>query len=71
MGLLEDLQSRSGNKCELCGATENLEVYEVPPKSTGGLDGSILACNICIDQIENPENVDANHWRCLNDSMWS
>ncbi len=21
--------------------------------------------------IENPDTVDANHWRCLNDSMWS
>lgn len=71
MGLLEDLQERSGNTCELCGATNNLKVYEVPPISTGGVDGSLLACTTCIDQIENPDNIDANHWRCLNDSMWS
>jgi len=71
MGLLEDLQSRSGNVCELCTATENLKAYEVPPKSTGGVDGSLLACENCISQIENPDTVDANHWRCLNDSMWS
>ncbi|WP_108424993.1 PhnA domain-containing protein [Flagellimonas amoyensis] len=71
MGLLEDLQSRSGNQCELCGATEDLKVYEVPPVSTGGLDGSVLACATCLGQIENPETVDSNHWRCLNDSMWS
>ena len=40
---------------------------------TGGgrVDGSLLACETCIDQIDNPENTDANHWRCLNDSMWS
>lgn len=62
---------RSGAKCELCSATENLKVYEVPPVSTGGLDGSLLACETCISQIENPEGTDANHWRCLNDSMWS
>ena len=30
-----------------------------------------MACSTCIDQIENPDNVDLNHWRCLNDSMWS
>jgi protein PhnA len=30
-----------------------------------------MACNTCIDQIENPDNIDLNHWRCLNDSMWS
>ncbi len=71
MGLLEDIQERSGNTCELCGATNNLKVYEVPPISTGGVDGSLLACTTCIDQIENPDNIDANHWRCLNDSMWS
>ncbi|NJB71029.1 protein PhnA [Saonia flava] len=71
MGLLEDLQARSGSICELCTANENLKIYEVPPKSTGGVDGSLLACEICIDQIENPDATDANHWRCLNDSMWS
>jgi len=71
MGLLEDLQGRSGNKCELCAAIDNLNVYEVPPKSTGGVDGSLLGCETCIGQIENADTVDVNHWRCLNDSMWS
>ena len=71
MSLLKQLQERSGSKCELCSAKENLSIYEVQPVSDGGLDGSLLACNICIDQIENPDNTHANHWRCLNDSMWS
>ena len=71
MSLLQTLQERSNNTCELCAATENLEIYEVPPKSTAGVDGSLLACNRCVSQINNPETTDANHWRCLNDSMWS
>lgn len=71
MGLLEDLQDRSGNVCELCGSTDNLTIYEVPPVSTGGFDGSALVCSICKGQIENPETTDINHWRCLNESMWS
>lgn len=71
MGLLEDLQARSGSACELCAATDNLEIYEVPPTSTGGVDGSLLGCRTCIGQIENPDTTDANHWRCLNESMWS
>ena len=71
MSLLQDLQNRSGNQCELCASTSNLEIYEIPPTSTGGVDGSILACGVCRDQIQNPETTDANHWRCLNDSMWS
>jgi protein PhnA len=71
MGLLEDLKDRSGSECELCGTTASLAIYEVPPVSTGGIDGSLLACETCKGQIENPDAVDANHWRCLNDSMWS
>jgi len=71
MSIEKELHSRSGSKCELCSITENLEVYEVPPISTGGLDGSLLACSTCIEQIENPDITNANHWRCLNDSMWS
>jgi len=71
MGLFEDLQQRSGGVCELSGATDDLVIYEVPPVSTGGLDGSILISATCKNQIENPETTDANHWRCLNDSMWS
>ncbi|WP_276168106.1 PhnA domain-containing protein [Zobellia alginiliquefaciens] len=71
MSVLEELTNRSGSACELCGATSELNVYEVQPVSTGGIDGSILACTTCIGQVENPETTDANHWRCLNDSMWS
>src|SRR5690606_21737176 len=71
MGLIEDLQKRSGNQCELCGATGDLKVYEVPPISTGGLDGSLLGCVTCIGQLEDPDTVDPNHWRSLNESMWS
>ena len=71
MSIERKLNKRSGSKCELCGATENLLVYEVLPTKKGGLDESIMACSTCIDQIENPDNVDLNHWRCLNDSMWS
>ena len=71
MSIRKELEERSGSKCELCGATEKLNMYEVPPVSTGGIDGSLLACNTCIEQIENPDLTDPNHWRCLNDSMWS
>jgi protein PhnA len=71
MSIERELNKRSGSKCELCGATENLKVYEVLPTKKGGIDESILACSTCIDQIENAGHEDLNHWRCLNDSMWS
>jgi protein PhnA len=65
------LHARSESKCELCGATETLGVYEVPPISNGSVDECALICEACREQIENPEKVDIHHWRCLNDSMWS
>lgn len=71
MSTEQALLERSESKCELCSATENLGVYEVPPNSTGSADDSILICDTCREQINNPEKVDVNHWRCLNDSMWS
>jgi len=71
MSTEKELQARSESKCELCSATENLNVYEVPPTSNGSADESVLLCNTCSDQIENPDKVDVHHWRCLNDSMWS
>jgi protein PhnA len=65
------LHARSESKCELCAATEDLGVYEVPPSSGAGADRSVLICGTCREQVETPEKVDLNHWRCLNDSMWS
>ncbi len=65
------LKERSSEKCELCGSTDDLSIYEVPPDSKTAEDDSVLLCRTCIEQIEDPAIVDVNHWRCLNDSMWS
>ncbi|HKI61347.1 MAG TPA: alkylphosphonate utilization protein [Mariprofundaceae bacterium] len=71
MSTEQELEARSGSACELCSATENLVVYEVPPTSGSSADQCVLICKTCHEQIEDPAKVDANHWRCLNDSMWS
>lgn len=71
MSIEESLKQRSDSKCELCNASDELEVYEVPPEPKSSVDDSVLLCKVCKEQIENPEKVDVNHWRCLNDSMWS
>jgi len=71
MSIESALQQRSESKCELCGATDDLSVYEIPPDSDGSEDQCVLICSTCQDQIDNPDKVDINHWRCLNDSMWN
>lgn len=70
MSIEQTLQARSANSCELCGATHDLSVYEVAP-SDGSAEQSVYLCGTCRSQLENPQNLDADHWRCLNDSMWS
>ena len=67
------LHTRSNSSCELCTSAESLKVYNIPPvpEKEEELDKSILVCNTCHSQIEDPEVMDSNHWRCLNDSMWS
>ena len=71
MSLEKELETRSGSKCELCGATDELKIYEVPPKYNVKAADCVLVCGKCLVQIEDPGKVDVNHWHCLNDSMWS
>lgn len=70
MSIKKELEKRSGSKCELCGSEDELSVYEVAP-CDGSAEQSILICSKCKEQIEDPSKMDANHWHCLNDSMWS
>ena len=71
MSLEKELAQRSNSTCELCGATDGLQAYAVPPKDSGNIDETAHICGTCHSQIEDPEKMDANHWRCLNESMWS
>ncbi|MEQ8706183.1 MAG: PhnA domain-containing protein [Phaeodactylibacter sp.] len=71
MSVEKELMARSGQACELCGQNEALEVYTVPPADSPSFEESLLACAICRSQLAAPETLDPNHWRCLNDSMWS
>ncbi|PTM09982.1 MAG: PhnA protein [Bacteroidetes bacterium] len=71
MSVIQTLQERSNNSCELCSSKEELKQYTIPPSLNENVDNDILACSICLSQIEGNAEMDANHWRCLNDSMWS
>lgn len=71
MNIEKELHSRCSSTCELCGKKEDLSVYQIPASIKLGLETVLLTCNTCLDQIENPDKIDPNHWRCLNDSMWS
>lgn len=65
------LLARAEEKCELCASTESLSTLIVEPKTGASIDETVLVCNTCKGQIEDADTMDANHWRCLNDSMWN
>jgi protein PhnA len=71
MNIEQTLKERSESKCELCDSADSLSVYAVPPRSNGLAEESALICKTCLEQIEDPEKTVSNHWRCLNNSMWS
>lgn len=71
MSIEKALMDRSGSVCELCGATNGLTVYALPPVTENNSDKCVLLCATCYEQVTNPEKIDPNHFRCLNDSMWS
>jgi protein PhnA len=65
----QDLLERCGAKCELCGAADALAAYELP-QSEGRTNAAIMLCQTCRDDLAGGE-LNAEHWRCLSDSMWS
>lgn len=68
--MLKKLIERS-SVCELCAATDGLEVYAVPPFNDSSLEHNIVVCEKCHTELTSDSPKDANHWRCLNDSMWA
>ncbi|OUR65736.1 PhnA domain protein [Methylophaga sp. 42_25_T18] len=71
MSIEQTLLQRSNSKCELCSSESGLKTYNVPPVDTADADHAILACDTCRNQFVDNAELNANHWRCLNDSMWT
>lgn len=71
MTIEQALLQRSNFSCELCGKDSNLSVFAVQPHERNTEDQSVLLCDICLGQVEAPGTINANPWRCLNDSMCS
>ena len=71
MTLEATLQERSNNCCELCGSSNSLDAFPVEPVDQATNENHAWLCTTCRTQLQNPDMADVNHWRCLNDAMWS
>lgn len=67
----KELLNRSGDVCEMCSNEEGLTVYEIEPKRSRGGDDCVLLCANCNSQVVGDKDIDVNHWRVLNESIWS
>lgn len=65
------LLERCEGKCEICTSVNAIGEYIVPPKTGDTIDDMVVLCDTCLSQLMQPDTIDANHWRCLNESMWS
>lgn len=69
---LQQLKERSQQQCELCTATTNLDIYEVPPTAGNVSDREIYICETCLQQVEKKAELDIAHWQQhLPTAMWS
>lgn len=67
----KELAKRSQGNCELCQAPAEQVLEVTPSQHAGRMEDYVHVCATCFDQATGKTDMDANHWRCLNDSMWS
>ena len=69
----KELVRRSKSACELCSASGvPLNIYEVPPAGEEPeMESLLFICGECMAQLENPKRLVPDHWRCLNNAVWS
>lgn len=68
MTLENDLVTRSGGTCEICGAGGELTSVAVGPNANDSADMAVLCCATCAAGVV---DATAPHWNCLADSIWS
>jgi protein PhnA len=71
MSVEQALKDRSNNVCELCGDACDTLTVMVVSGADDSADSSVYICDSYKQQIENPDTIDANQWRCLNEAIWS
>lgn len=69
----KNLVRRSGSSCELCNSKgTSLGIYEIPPvPKEPDYDRCLFICDDCRAQLGNISKIKADHWRCLNNTVWS
>ena len=65
------VRERANNQCELCQSQSDLALYPVPASEHQDAGSTLALCDTCLTQLTGESEIDVNHWRCLNDAVWS
>lgn len=71
MSLEQSLAERSQSQCELCRADNTLTTYNVAPFTDEDEAHNVMLCNDCQPFVNDARSTDINHWRGLNETMWT
>lgn len=71
MTLQEEIKQRSGGVCELCTGVGEQFLFEVQPLVNDDMQDNIAVCAVCNEQLNDASLQREDHWRCLNESIWS
>ena len=61
----------ANHECELCGGTDELDLFAVEPARDGLERSVVLLCGVCRPQQAVDAELDSNHWYCLQGAIWS
>jgi protein PhnA len=65
------LNTRADGRCELCGADSELSAHAVAPHTEASDAHGVVICGTCAPQLVEGSTLDAKHWFCLQEAIWS
>ncbi len=65
-----EVRQRAGGACELCQSTSELALHLVGPGDAAA-ERCLLTCDVCQKQLDGETDLNAKHWFCLKESVWS
>ena len=71
MAEIDDLLSRADGACELCRGTDDLAPFQLTAPEGYADSSAALTCGECRGRLESRDLGAPDHWRALEQTMWT
>jgi protein PhnA len=61
----------SNSQCELCATLTDVSAFTLPGLEGASFLGELQLCEVCSSQISKSQKLNAKHWHCLHEQIWS